>query len=63
MPVPSAVNVVTPDTFVLPIVMLPFEPMAVVSVNVPAVIVPAVESVPPDAESVTLSVPPARFDV
>ena len=62
-PVPSAVRVVVPETLVLPITMLPLEPSAVVKLRVPAVIVPAVPSVPPEAESVTLSVPLPRFDV
>ena len=61
-PEPLAVSVVVPDTFVVPICMLPLEPTVVDRLSVPAVMIPAVASVPPEAESLTVRVPLARLD-
>jgi hypothetical protein len=62
-PDPSAVSVVVPEMFVLPIVILPLEPADPVRFNVPPVRVPEVLMVPPAAESETVSVPEPTLEV
>jgi hypothetical protein len=63
LPEPLAVRVVVPDTVVLPTEMLPLVPAVVVKLSVPAVSVPVVERLPPEAESFTVSVPVPTFEV
>jgi hypothetical protein len=62
-PVPSAVRVVVPDTFVLPTITLPLLPAEAVRVRPPAVTVPVVVIDPPAAESLTVSVPVPMLEV
>jgi hypothetical protein len=59
-PEPLAVSVVVPETVVLPTFILPLD--VVLKLRVPAVSVPVVASVPPDAESLTDNVPVPTFE-
>jgi hypothetical protein len=55
LPEPLAVSVVVPDTLVLPSEIFPLA--VVVKLSVAAVVVPVVDNVPPEAESLTVNVP------